>query len=129
MVPYKNLKMRNIFSQTNISKDNKNYKFLGGYLENDLRYVIKNFWLFEFILYEYEIDDDVLVIDVFKSKNPIKPGQDNQNYYNDESVNLLIHPDVNIKYVSMKPRWSILTFYKSVKNVKLIYKYKISTKK
>jgi hypothetical protein len=121
---FKNSKKKTIFSLTNITKnDNGCYKLLKGNLTNDISRVMWYFRFFDIFGYQYEFDDDVLAIDIYKHNNytlydsvyKIMTLSTPKIY---ETEYLLINPNVDFKYVgwNFKFRVSRNNFFKSELN-------------
>jgi hypothetical protein len=106
MIPFKNIKMRNVFSLTNITKKNDGcYKLLKGNYRHEINRVMYYFRFFDVIAYEYEFDDNVLAIDIYKHNNytlydsiyKIITGATPYIY---ETAYLLINPNIEFEYLS-----------------------------
>jgi hypothetical protein len=127
MVPFKNLKMGNIYTLANVFNNNGSYNLLGGNHYTEIKLIVKPFWHFMMVLYEYEIDDDVLVADIYKYKT-IYGFYLFFGFLNYQSIYLMIHPNVKVEYLSYRYDHRINTDFKGkqTKQNIIIYKYKVS---
>jgi Leucine-rich repeat (LRR) protein len=153
LIPFENLRMGTIHSFDDITKNN-NLKFLSGNLDIEIRNNLYRYFYLE-VIYEYIIDDDVLVYNIGENIQLIQSLNKNNimNFIRiftlalnmkfnpifntiegmtlpPNSINLFIEPNVNFTYIDL--RFNCLTEmnFNSISNIKLIaiHSYKVSKK-